>query len=198
MKVKILDLKPTQMAIGMLEVSKKVKQYEKLSKKELKNELKKEPIEVVKAPNGWLYIIDGHHTAMALWLLGQKKTYVEVKKDYSKHNMSYDVFWRVMREKHLVHLYDQFGEGPHDPFYLAKDIRGLGDDPYRSLAWLVEKAGGFRETKSPFEKFRWANFFRKQKILNRNFDLDFKEAKNKAMKAAHMHGAQSLPGFIHA
>jgi hypothetical protein len=27
---------------------------------------------------------------------------------------------------------------------------------------------------------------------------DFKEAKNKAMKAAHMHGAQSLPGFIHA
>jgi hypothetical protein len=195
MKVKILDLRPTQMAIGMLEVAEKLKQYKKFSKKELKKELKGDPLEVVIAPNGYLYITDGHHTAMALWLAGEKKTYIKIAADYSKRNMSYDSFWKLMKKKRLAHLYDQFGVGPHDPIYLAKDIRGLGDDPYRSLAWLVGKKGGFKETKSPFEKFRWANFFRERRVLSCDFKPDYKQATERAIKVAHRPSAKQLPGY---
>jgi hypothetical protein len=47
------------------------------------------------------------------------------------------------RLRENVYPYCQFGEGPRKPLYLPRDIRGLADDPYRSLAWFVRKAGGF-------------------------------------------------------
>jgi hypothetical protein len=37
---------------------------------------------------------------------------------------------------------------------------GMRDDPYRSLAALVRKSGGYEKSTRPFSEFVWANHFR--------------------------------------
>lgn len=194
-KIALLKLRPTQMALGMEEVFEKRREYRCLSHKELKKQIKENPIDIVIAPNGWPFIVDGHHRAFALWLLGVKKVHTHVLKDFSRQNMSYDRFWHEMNKHRWTHLYDQFGEGPHDPLYLPPDIRGVGDDPYRSLAWLVQQAGGYQETKDKYLKFRWANFFRQHKLLHHHLEKNFKSAKRKGVELAHSRSAKNLPGY---
>ena len=58
------------------------------------------------------------------------------------------------------HLLDQFGLGPHEPRLLPEDIRGLADDPYRSLAWALRHAGAYEKTDLAFSEFKWADFLR--------------------------------------
>ena len=143
--VKVLKLKPTQMALGLEEVHAKVKDLLKLSKSQLQKELRKNPITVVQAPNKEYYIVDGHHRVFAYWLLGIKSTSIKVEHRFGK-TVSFVNFWKQMLHNHWAHPFDLSGEGPHDPLYLAKDIRGLGNDPYRSLAWLVRINGGYKKT----------------------------------------------------
>ncbi|KAJ9518083.1 hypothetical protein QJQ45_009976 [Haematococcus lacustris] len=44
--------------------------------------------------------------------------------------------------------------------HLPSDVRGLKDDPYRSLAALVRGEGGYEKVWVPFSEFRWANWLR--------------------------------------
>jgi hypothetical protein len=194
--IKILDLKCSQMALGMLEVQEKAKNYLKLKKSKLIKELKNKPVCVVKSPKGTFYIIDGHHRTCALWLIEKKKVPIKIKKDFSKARMTYKQFWHYMKMHRYTHLYDQFGDGPHAPLYLPQDVRGLGDDPYRSLSWLVQVAGGYEKTNFPFAEFLWANFFRKYKLLHNHFFLNFAGAQKKALALAHSSAAKNLPGYI--
>jgi hypothetical protein len=43
---------------------------------------------------------------------------------------------------------------------LPTHVSLLKDDPYRSLAGLVRKAGGFAKDTTPFSEFLWAEHFR--------------------------------------
>jgi hypothetical protein len=194
--IKILKLKPTQLALGMVEVEEKVKEYKKLSAKKLEKTIKEDPVDVVVAPNHWHYLIDGHHRICAQWLVGQKKTYYKVVKDFSKKRMSYKRFWKEMKAHKWTHLYDQYGEGPQDQLYLPEDIKGLADDPYRSLTYLVEQEGGFKKPKKQYADFGWANFFRKEKLLQCDFKKHFDKATKKAVKLARSPKARHLPGYI--
>jgi len=195
-QIKILDLKPTQFAIGMLEVDDKVKKYKKMPKAKIKQDVKKHPVCIVIAPNGEQYIIDGHHRALALWLLGFRKVPVEVKKDFRKSAHSFKEFWKEMNIQKWSQLHDQFGDGPRDPIYLPKDIRAVSDDPYRSLAWLVREQGGFKASKHWFTDFEWSNFFRKNKVFKEAFDINYNSATRKALKLAKSSKAKKLPGYI--
>lgn len=195
-RVGIFELKPTQLALGILEVDEKVYQIRDLAKKDVKKYLKKNPITVVRAPNREYYIVDGHHHTAACWLAGLDEVYVKVIFDFSKTRMSYVEFWKKMKKKGWCHLYDKFGDGPREPMYLAPDIRGLGDDPYRSLAWLVRRQGGFDRTKEKFCQFKWANFFRKNEVFHPDFDLDYTAATERAHRLARSKEARDLPGYI--
>jgi hypothetical protein len=191
----VLDLRPTQFAIGMTEVEKKAKKLRRLGKKALRAYIRKHPVKVIRSPQEELYIVDKHHTLMASWLIGVKKVRVDVQTDLSGRRMSRTAFWRFMEGRRCTHLYDQFGEGPRDPLYLPVDIRGLGDDPYRSLAWLAQKKGAFEESKVRYYEFEWAQLLRQHKLLSPDGRSQLRRAVPEAVRVCRSPAAHDLPGF---
>jgi hypothetical protein len=128
--------------------------------------------------------------------LGFKKVPYQVKKDFRKSSIGYHEFWKQMNTKKWSHLHDQFGEGPHDPIYLPKDIRAVSDDPYRSLAWMVRDQGGFKKSQHWFTDFEWANYFRRKHLLKEEFNIDYQLACKKALRLARSPSAKKLPGYL--
>jgi hypothetical protein len=50
---------------------------------------------------------------------------------------------------------------------LPKTVAGLIDDPFRSLAGELRRAGGFAKDTTPFSEFLWTDFLRRRvKRLN--------------------------------
>jgi len=192
---KILSLRPTQFAVGMLEVDEKIDAVKNLSKGKLRKYVKDNPVPVVISPHGELYIVDHHHFLSVCYHLGLRKVRVEVTKDLSKSKMSYAAFWRWMFKHRSAYPFCQFGEGPRKALYLPRDIRGLADDPYRSLAWFVRKAGGFDNSDKNFAEFKWANFFRERKLLDRHGPRGLPKALLQAAKLAQSPAAKGLPGY---
>ena len=193
-KEKLLNFKPTQLAIGMLEVKDKLKELSRMNRAKLEKEVRENPLEAVRSPNKDIYIVDGHHRAMAYWLFGLRKAPYVILYRFPKR-ASCKIFWKMMYKKHWAHPYDQSGDGPRDPVYFNQDIRGIGNDPYRSLAWLVREAGGYKKTDETFADFKWADFFRKRKLLICSYEPDFHQALPKALKLAHSKKARHLPGY---
>ena len=118
-----------------------------------------------------------------------------IVKDLSKRNMGYASFWKWMFKNRNAYPFCQFGEGPREALYLPRDIRGLADDPYRSIAWFVRKAGGFENSDRNFAEFKWANFFRKKGLLDRHGINGLTIALKKAAKLAQSPEAKGLPGY---
>ncbi|UYL07892.1 hypothetical protein B9G69_012630 [Bdellovibrio sp. SKB1291214] len=194
-KKKILSLRPSQLAMSLLEVEIKTKEYKKMSPKKLKKTLSEEPVPVVQAPNGDLYLIDNHHKTCALWMAGVKSVYVKVVYRFPK-SVSYREFWRRMIKNHWAHPFDTRGNGPVDSLYFPKDIRGIGNDPYRTLAWLCRQHGGYKNSKKTFAEFKWANYFRKKRLLKSSYLTDFRLGLKKALVAARHPDARRLPGYM--
>ena len=193
-KAAILSLRTTQMAAGMKEVEHKTEKLQALKKdpRELKHYLKSNPVPVVVGPKGRLYIIDHHHLVRAAWEADVPEVYIEVKADLS--GLSKSGFWRRMKREAWVYPYDEQGR-PRDVADLPKDVRGLADDPYRSVAWAVRERGGFEKTGKPFAEFRWADFFRARLQADPRHH-DFEEAVDEAMALARSPQAKGLPGYI--
>lgn len=202
MKIKkfqpILALKPSQFAVGLLEVEYKVSDMKKLAPAKLTKLIRKTLVPVVISPWGELCIVDHHHYLFACWHAGVNRVAVKVIKNFSQEKMSYLQFWRRMAALNYAYLYDQFGDGPRSPLYLPMDVRGLADDPYRSLAWMVRKEGGYINSDVTFAEFRWADFFRKYKLLDRQGRKAFHVAIAKGVKLAISLKAKKLPGHIKA
>ncbi|MBC7386259.1 MAG: hypothetical protein H7301_08890 [Cryobacterium sp.] len=192
----ILDLKPTQFSIGVSEVAVKLAEMRNLKKKSLKAVMEETLIPVVVSPWGELCVIDHHHFLFACNQLGIEEANVEIVEDLSRSNLSYNRFWKKMQKENYAHLEDQFGEGPRSPIYLPNDVRGMADDPYRSLAWLVRRHGGFEKSALPFSEFKWANFFRSKRLLNAHGRTGMKTAVKLGVRLAHSRAAVGLPGYI--
>ncbi len=192
---KVLDLKPTQFAIGMLEVEEKIEIVRGYRKKQLRDFIDENPVPVVLGPDGNIHAIDHHHFLAVCYHLGIKKVRVKVVKDLSKRRMTFAQFWKWMFKSRHAYPYCQFGEGPRKAIYLPKDIRALADDPYRSLAWFVRKAGDFENSQRNFAEFKWANFFREKRLLDRSGLAGMPRALVKAALLAKSPAAKHLPGF---
>lgn len=194
-KQSIFRLKPTQFAVGMLEIDEKIELVRTFNQKKRRRYVDESPVPVVKSPQGDLYIVDHHHFLFVCYHVGIKKVRVEVIKDLSRSKMSYVEFWRWMFKNGRAYPFCQFGEGPRKALYLPRDIRGLADDPYRSLAWFVRKAGAFENSEKNFAEFQWANFFRSRRLLDREGHDGMAGALQKAIKLAQQPAASKLPGF---
>jgi hypothetical protein len=192
----LTTLRPLQSAVGMSEVESKKDKIQSDMKGECKN-LKDDPIKVVSGPDGQLFITDHHHLAYA-WLLVEDKRndspkmaiceIVNAKKELPLIFKSDDEFWASLEKKHLIR---------RPPPTLAS----LSDDPYRSLAWLVQKKrGGFCKTELEFAEFRWADFFREHLGIEikdaHNVDPCGREV-NAAVELSHSSIAknENLPGY---
>jgi hypothetical protein len=156
MKAIILNLKPTQYAVGMDEVEHRIKEMRKMTPKALHEYLHVRKAPVVRGPDS-LYMVDRHHLARALWEMGHKHIPIEVMADLRKSKN----FWTEMIYHNWAYLADQFGRWHPIPHDLPKNVRCLGDNPWRSLAWKVRMKGGFNKTTEPFAEFQWAELFRK-------------------------------------
>jgi hypothetical protein len=192
---KVLDLKPTQFAVGMLEVEEKIEIVQGYGKKQLRDFIDEHPIPVVVGPDGDLYIVDHHHFLAVCYHVDVKKVRIRVVKNLSKSSMTYAQFWKWMFKTRNAWPFCQFGEGPRKALYLPKDIRGVADDPYRSVAWFVRRAGAFENSDRNFAEFKWANFFREKRLLDRCGPTDMKRALARAVILAQSSAAKHLPGF---
>lgn len=192
---KVLDLRPTQFAVGMLEVDEKIEVVRGYDKKQIRDYVDENPVPVVIGPQGDLYLVDHHHFLAVCYHVGIKKVRINIVKDLSKRRMSYLQFWKWMFKTRNSYPYCQFGQGPRKALYLPKDIRGVADDPYRSLAWFVRKAGAFENSERNFAEFKWANFFRERRLLDRSGLEGMPHALLKAVALAQTPAANHLPGF---
>jgi hypothetical protein len=104
-----------------------------------------------------------------------------------------DAFWGVMDNKRWVYPYDSKGERRQFKD-LPKSVADLKDDPFRSLAGELRRAGGFAKDITPFSEFLWADFLRR-KVSRKNVDDDFDKAMEKAMGFARSRDAVYLPGW---
>jgi hypothetical protein len=73
-------------------------------------------------------------------------------------------------------------------------VTDLIDDPYRSLAGELRRAGGFAKDTTPFSEFLWANFLR-QRIKRKLIERDFDRAMERALALAKSTDAGYLPGW---
>ena len=189
--IKILDLRPTQMTVGMIEVKDKRKRFKEMDKKKQETTIGKHMIPVVVGPDERYYVVDHHHLARALHDEGIKDILVTVIGDLRM--VEPDAFWGVMDNKRWVYPYDAKGE--RRPFKaLPKSVKDLKDDPYRSLAGELRRQGGFAKDTTPFSEFLWADFLRRQ-MGRKLVDQDFPKAMEKALQLAKSHDAIYLPGW---
>src|SRR5580698_5506386 len=190
--VPILSLRPTQMTVGLREVKEKRQRWrEHKSKKKQSELLGKHMIPVVKGPDKRYYVVDHHHLARALHDEGVKDILVTVIGDLSM--VEKDAFWGVMDNKRWVYPYDAKGERRHFKD-LPKSITELKDDPFRSLAGELRRAGGFAKDTTPFSEFLWADYLRRN-IKAKLVDSDFPRAITRAMQLAKSKDADYLPGW---
>jgi hypothetical protein len=190
--VGILDLRPTQITVGMREVKAKRKRWRSIGKKKKGGEfLGKHMIPVVLGPKDRHYIVDHHHLARALHDEGVERVLVTVMANLS--NLEPDAFWFVLDNHNWMHPFDDSGRRrPHED--LPKSVAGLVDDPFRSLAGELRRAGGFAKDTTPFSEFLWADFLRRR-IKRKLVGDDFDHALEMGLELAKSTEASYLPGW---
>jgi hypothetical protein len=190
--VAIMSLRPTQMTVGMREVKEKRERWrEQKSAKKRAEMLGKHMIPVVLGPDERCYIVDHHHLARALHDEGVKDVLVTVIGDLTM--VERDAFWGVMDNKHWVYPYNPKGE--RRSFRdLPRSVADMKDDPFRSLAGELRRAGGFAKDTTPFSEFLWADFLRR-KVSRKTVEVDFAKAMERALAFAKSKDAIYLPGW---
>jgi len=156
--------RPTQAVVGEYEIKLRKKEFESIHPHKLEQHLKdKWLVPAIIGTDGQIYLIDRHHCCKALYEMGHEYAYFNILHDLS--TFTQDQFERIMVELDYFYLFDEdgFNIKIND---LPKHVKDLKDDPYRSLAGLVRKAGGYQKTGIPFEEFRYADFFSTKMDLN--------------------------------
>ncbi len=189
--IAILDLRPTQMTVGMREVKEKRKRFREQAAKKQREMIGKHMIPVVVGPDKRYYVVDHHHLARALHDEGVKDILVTLIGDLTMVDRG--AFWGVMDNKRWVYPYDAKGERRHFDD-LPKSVKDLKDDPFRSLAGELRRAGGFAKDTTPFSEFLWADFLRR-KISRKVAEDNFSKAMEKALEFAKSDDAVYLPGW---
>lgn len=189
--VPLAELRPTQVTVGMREVEIKRKSWRERSKKRGETFLGQHMIPTVLGPKRHHYVIDHHHLGLALIKEGVESVLAHAVADLSR--LEGEAFWATMDARGWVHAFDDKGKRC-DYDDIPRSLRGLADDPFRSLAGELRRMGGFAKETLPFSEFLWADFLRRR-IKRRLVDADFDRALEKAMAYAKSEEADYLPGW---
>jgi hypothetical protein len=187
----IVDLRPTQITVGMREVGTKRQNWRREHGTNAAEFLGRHMIPVVVGPKNRPYVIDHHHLALALYQEKVPNVLVTVVSDLS--HLSKDAFWVVLDNRGWMHPFDD--KGVRRPYgAIPVSIRDLIDDPFRSLAGALREAGGYAKEVTPFSEFLWADFLRRR-MKRSVVESDFNRALKIAVAAAKSPDARYLPGW---
>jgi hypothetical protein len=189
--VTILSLRPTQMTVGLREVTEKRQRWRAHKDRKRAELLGTHMIPGVVGPDNRNYVIDHHHLARALHDEGEEEVLVSVVADLTMVDKK--AFWIVLDNHRWVYPYDAKGQR-RDYSDLPKNVTGLKDDPFRSLAGELRRVGGFAKDTTPFSEFLWADFLRRR-LSRKIVEADFAEAVEQALSLAKSKGAIYLPGW---
>ena len=185
------ELRPTQITVGMREVEEKRLRWRQKHGAKAGEFLASHMIPVVLGPKQRRYVLDHHHLARALHEEGVKSVATSVIVDLSRLDL--DAFWIVLDNRAWMHPFDEHGKRrSYDK--IPDSIEELVDDPYRSLAGELRRAGGFAKDTTPFSEFLWADFLRRR-ITRKDIEKHFNDALDKALKLAKSGDADYLPGW---
>jgi len=189
--VAIADLRPTQMTVGYREVERKRREWQARADTDGSDYLGRHMIPVVIGPKERPWMIDNHHLARALHEEGVSKVLVRVIADLSRvHGRLFKTF---MDNRNWLHPFDADGHR-RDVDDIPRHIGKLADDPYRSLAGELRRAGGYAKDDTPFSEFLWADYLRRH-VRAETVEKNFEKAVNKALTIARMPDAAYLPGW---
>lgn len=186
----IAELRPTQITVGLREVELKRKQW-RAHLGEGADFIERHMIPAVLGPKGRHYVLDHHHLVRALLDEGVKDILVSVTADLSA--LSKAAFWTYLDNVAWCHPYDAKGIR-RDFTAIPTLVADLQDDPYRSLAGELRRAGGYAKSPTPFSEFLWADFLR-QRIKPSAVDKSFASCLTKALDLARSKEAAYLPGW---
>jgi len=189
--VPIAELRPTQITVGYREVSEKRRAWREKSDAEGGKYLGRHMVPVVRGPKDRYYLIDHHHLCRALSEEGVEEVLVDVQADLRALKPA--EFWTYLEQRAWCHPYDAHGERV-DYDEIPKRIADLPDDPYRSLAGELRRAGGFAKEITPFSEFIWANYLRRR-VKRKLVEDDFGAALTKALRLAKSPDAGFMPGW---
>ncbi len=189
--VNLIDLRPTQLTVGMREVEERRRAWRKHKGKAAREFLGRHMIPVIVGPGNHSYLIDNHHLARALYEEGVQNVLTLVIADLRKLDDS--AFWFVMDNRGWLHPYDERGKR-RTHADLGASVRDLRDDPFRSLAGELRRAGGYAKETIPFTEFLWGDFLRRR-IKRKDVEKRFERALKTALELAHTAEADYLPGW---
>ena len=189
--VPIAELRPTQVTVGYREVAEKRRGWSERADDDRAEWLGRHMIPVLLGPKKRCYVIDHHHLTRALLDEGCERVLVNVVADLSM--LDRDAFWVFADNRGWCHPYD--AEGRHAGFdQIPKSLADLADDPFRSLAGALRRAGGYAKETVPFTEFMWADALRRR-IRRRDVDASFSAALLQALDFARSRDARYLPGW---
>jgi hypothetical protein len=189
--IPIKELRPTQITVGMREVASKRARWREAGAKKGAEFLGKHMIPVVLGPKERHYVIDHHHLARALHDEGVKSVLITVVANLGK--LEPDAFWFVLENRNWMHAFDDKGHR-RSHTDIPKSVSELIDDPFRSLAGELRRAGGYAKDTTPFSEFLWADFLRRQ-IKRKAVEDNFSRALERALQLAKSREAGYLPGW---
>jgi hypothetical protein len=185
----IKELRPTQITVGLREVTEKRRRWRELQHK--RKFLGSHLIPVVHGFKDRYYVIDHHHLALALHQEGVKTIAISVVADLTK--LDREAFWTYLDNRAWLHPYDKQGRRRHYED-LPVRVTDLIDDPYRSLAGELRRVGGFAKDTTPFSEFLWADFLRRR-VKPKYIVGNFVAALDEALQLAKSRDADYLPGW---
>lgn len=189
--VKLAALRPTQITVGLREVKEKRRQWREHEVRDGPQFLGRHMIPVVMGPKQRCYVIDHHHLARALIDEGVEDILVQVLADLS--GLAKDAFWVFLDHRGWCYPYSADGRRV-DFADIPKSVAEMVDDPWRSLAGELRRAGGYAKDPTPFAEFLWADFLRRR-IRPKLVEQDFPAALTEALELAKTKDAAYLPGW---
>ena len=189
--VPLAGLRPTQITVGFHEVAEKRREWHSMSEAERPAFLARHMIPVLLGPKKRFYVIDHHHLARALLDEGCETVQVHVVADLS--TLDRDGFWVFTDNRSWCHPYDSDGKRV-DFDQIPKTVGDLTDDPFRSLAGALRRAGGYAKEGIPFLEFMWADALRRR-MKAEEVEASFAAALVHALEFAKGHDARYLPGW---
>ena len=159
-EVRVNDLQPTQMCVGLSEVWSRQQDFQSESAKDRRRYLRGKPVPLVRNRLGQLWMVDRHHRLRALLELDRSVTsfgYVIAELESESREAALE----ALQARGWLYLFDGRGHGPLPAAELPHSLLGLQDDPYRSLVWKLKKEGVIKpQPLIPYHEFRWGHWLR--------------------------------------